>query len=149
MITLIFLDFELYLNKTSVDKCSRTCIKGPTLLPVNALLLSTLSLSFPSFRLLRRSREADRSLLLPLSLPFPLSFFFEECLLLCSRLGERDRLLRFDGRWESSEVSESDGEESDEEDTEELRLEERPRELSCSCLSRSYTNVVTDIQLLR
>jgi hypothetical protein len=88
-----------------------------------------LSLSFFSLRLLRRSREADRSLLLSLSFIFPLSFLFEGCLLLCSTLGERDRcLLRFDGRRESSEVSESDGEESDDEETEELRLGGRPRE---------------------
>jgi len=99
-------------------------------LPVSALLRSTLSLSLFSLRLLRLSREADRSLLLSLSLPLSLSFLFEECLFLCFFPGDRDRerdlcRLRFDGRRESSEVSEPE-EESDDEG-EELLVRERPR----------------------
>ena len=114
-----------------------------TFLPVSALLLSILSLSLFSLRFLRLSREADRSLLLSLSLPFILSFPFEERCLLCSLLDrERDgRRLRFDGRRESSELSESDVEESDDEENEELRVGERPLRSLRSRLARSCINV--------
>jgi hypothetical protein len=142
MISFVFLDFELdLLRKTVSVNIQISFLVEHTFLPVSALLLSTLSLSLFSLRFLRLSLEVDRSLLL--SLVFSESFPFEERCLLCSLLDrECDWCrLRFDGRRESSEVSESDGEESDDEESEELRVGERPRRSLCSCFTVTCINV--------